>query len=157
MVRLITISSSWSAPAPEELTDSATVGSAARASAPCSSMSMWALWLWDTRFSEASLTSAIESAVVYRGSRFLASPTVSCVRRKLAYRMSMYDNNGLSINKAGPKGCQVVQTGVQLRMRCNTQSCPSEPTNISDRSTKFRSLMCTTLMSDLNFFLFASK
>jgi len=56
----------------------------------------------------------------------------------------MYDN------KAYEKGCHDVYTMLKLRMRWEARSWLTVCTKISDRSTKFKSLTCTTRMSDLN-------
>ena len=88
--------------------DSAVVGSITCTRASGSFMGTWTLWLRDTRSVDSSLTGAGSSTVMYLGSRSRASSIVREGGRKLACQMSIYDSNGLSTNKAGPKGCQVV-------------------------------------------------
>ena len=107
IIRLVTISSPGSDSAPKELADSvaASLTTWTKASGLTGT---WTLWFCDISSAEVSFTGTSSSEAVYRGPRSWASPTVSCGGRKLAWRTSIYDNNGLSTNKAGLNGCQVV-------------------------------------------------
>ena len=156
-VRLITISSPWPVSVFEKLIDSIAVGWTTHTGALGSPMGAWTLRLYDTRSAESSLIGAIESAVVYRGPRSRASPTVNEGGRKLVCRMSMYDRNGLSTSKAWLNGCQVEYIGLQPSIRWDARSYPSVCTKISDLSTKLGSLTCTTLRSGLNLFPSVTK
>ena len=118
--------------------------------------------LWTARFletvsAEVSLRGTNDSALTIRGPRSRASPTVEDGGSKLECHTSMYDSRGLSTSKAWLNDCQVEYTGLPLSIRWDARSCLSECTNISDLSTKLRSLMCITLSSGLNLFPFALK
>ena len=96
---------------------------------------------------------ASSSEHVYCRPRSRASPIVSLEGKKFVCRTLMYEMRGLSTSKAWLNSGQVEYTGSTLRIKWDTQSCPSQCTKISDLSTKFRSQTCTTLRSFLNLLL----